>query len=64
MALNTSLTHRDFRVFNIVIKIKLEHFLTHMFNGTTKSTAAVANSSLRAWFFSSVLWAKGERVVF
>ena len=31
---------------------------------STKSAAAGANCSLRAWFFSSVLWAKGEGVVF
>ena len=35
-----------------------EHFLTQRFNWTTKSTAAVTNSTLKAWFFSSVLWAK------
>ena len=52
------------RVFDIMIKMKLEHFLTQRPNWTTKSTAAVTNSTLRAWFFSSVLWAKGERVVF
>ena len=40
--------------------MKLEHFLTLRSNWSTKSTAAVTNSSLGAWFFSSVLWAKGE----
>ena len=47
-----------------MIKMKVEHSLTQRSNGTTKSTTAVTYSSLRAWFFSSALWANGEGVFF
>ena len=50
-----------------MIKMRLEHFLTFLtqkYNWRTKLTAAVTNTNLRAWFFSSVLWAKGEELVF
>ena len=44
--------------------MKLEFFLGKMSNWSTQSTAWVTNSSLRAWFISSVLWVKGEGIVF